>query len=51
MKALVKMKNPFKRLAQLEDVANMLALLAIAESTWINGIIIHVDGSEKIGGL
>ncbi len=47
IKAVVKMKNPFKRLTQPEDVANMVALLAIAESGWINGTIMRVDGSEK----
>lgn len=51
MKAVARLKNPFKRLTTPEDVANVIALLCREEATWINGAIIPVDGGEKIGSL
>lgn len=43
-------KNPFGRLTRVEDVANVVALLASADAAWINGSIIRVDGGERISG-
>ena len=43
-------KNPFGRLTQVSDVANVIALLASDEAAWINGSIIRVDGGERISG-
>lgn len=51
MKAVAKLKNPFKRLTTPEDVANVVALLATDEAAWINGTILCVDGGEKISSL
>lgn len=41
-------RNPFKRLTQPEDVANVVYLLSKDEASWINGSIIPVDGGEHI---
>lgn len=41
-------RNPFKRLTQPEDVANVVFLLCKDEASWINGCIIPVDGGEHI---
>ncbi|MBO6605291.1 enoyl-ACP reductase [Psychroserpens sp.] len=41
-------RNPFKRLTQPEDVANMVYLLSKDEAAWINGCVIPVDGGEHI---
>jgi len=41
-------RNPFHRLTQPEDVANVVYLLSTDEATWINGTIINVDGGEQI---
>jgi enoyl-[acyl-carrier protein] reductase I len=41
-------RNPFKRLTQPEDVANVVYLLCKDEASWINGSIIPVDGGEHI---
>jgi len=43
-------KNPFGRLTEVEDVANVIALLATDEAAWINGSLIRVDGGEHISG-
>ena len=40
-------RNPFGRLTQAEDVANMVYLLCRDEAAWVNGAIIPVDGGEK----
>ena len=39
-------RNPFKRLTEPEDVANVIYLLCTPEAAWINGAVIHVDGGE-----
>ncbi|QHI39106.1 Enoyl-[acyl-carrier-protein] reductase [NADPH] FabL [Kordia antarctica] len=41
-------RNPFKRLTNPEDVANVVYLLSKDEASWINGSIIPVDGGEHI---
>lgn len=41
-------RNPFKRLTEPQDVANMIYLLSRKESAWVNGAIIPVDGGERI---
>ena len=41
-------RNPFKRLTQPEDVANVVYLLNKDEASWINGCVIPVDGGEHI---
>lgn len=43
-------RNPFRRLTSPEDVANVVALMTLDESSWINGSIIRVDGGEHISG-
>ncbi|MBB6680450.1 SDR family oxidoreductase [Aequorivita sp. 609] len=43
-----KMRNPFKRMTQAEDVANVVFLLCKDEAKWINGTIIKVDGGESL---
>ena len=47
--ARARLRNPFGRLTEPEDVANVVFLLCTDESAWINGTIVRVDGGEKIG--
>jgi NAD(P)-dependent dehydrogenase (short-subunit alcohol dehydrogenase family) len=51
LKAQARSRNPFGRLTTPEDVANVIYLLSLPESAWINGAIIRVDGGEHISGL
>ncbi|WP_313717310.1 SDR family oxidoreductase, partial [Kaistella carnis] len=44
IKEITKKRNPFKRLTNPEDVANVVSLLCQDEASWINGCIIPVDG-------
>src|SRR5690606_9650302 len=46
--AMAKKRNPFKRLTQPEDVANVVYLLCKNEAEWINGTIVKVDGGESL---
>ena len=41
-------RNPFKRLTEPTDVANLVYLLCTDEAAWINGAVIPVDGGEHI---
>lgn len=41
-------RNPFKRITQPEDVANVVYLLCKDEAAWINGSVIVVDGGESV---
>lgn len=41
------MRNPFKRLTQPEDVADVIYLLCREEAKWVNGAVIPVDGGER----
>ena len=41
-------RNPSGRMTQPEDVANVVYLLTLPESEWINGSLIHVDGGEHL---
>lgn len=41
-------RNPFQRLTNPEDVANVVYLLSKDEASWINGTIIKVDGGESL---
>ena len=43
-----KMRNPFKRMTQAEDVAKVVFLLCKDEAKWINGTIIKVEGGESL---
>ncbi len=40
------MRNPYHQLTTTEDVAEVIALLARPESSWINGTIVGADGGE-----
>ncbi len=44
--AFAKKRNPMGRITQPADVANVIYLLCMDESAWINGSLIHVDGGE-----
>lgn len=48
IKEITKKRNPFKRLTNPEDVANVVSLLCQDEASWINGCIIPVDGGEHL---
>ncbi len=50
MKASAMERNPFGRITEPEDVANVVALMSQSEAGWINGAIIRVDGGEHISG-
>lgn len=39
-------RNPFGRMTEPVDVANVIYLLCTDEAGWINGTVIHVDGGE-----
>jgi len=41
-------RNPYQRLTQPEDVANVVSLLSQPEAAWINGAVIPVDGGESL---
>jgi enoyl-[acyl-carrier protein] reductase I len=41
-------RNPFKRLTQAEEVANVVYLLSKDEASWINGTVITVDGGTHL---
>ncbi|MEL6593570.1 MAG: SDR family oxidoreductase, partial [Bacteroidota bacterium] len=41
-------RNPFGRMTEPVDVANVVALLATDEAAWINGSLIPVDGGERL---
>lgn len=43
-----KESNPGKRLTTPEDVAKLLAALALCDSTWTTGNVIRVDGGEDL---
>jgi 3-oxoacyl-[acyl-carrier protein] reductase len=38
----------FKRLAQPDDIGDVVAFLASAEARWVTGDIINVDGGSKL---
>lgn len=42
------LRNPFGKLTQPKDVANVVYLLSKDEANWINGTIIKVDGGESL---
>lgn len=44
----VQTKNPFQRLTTPQDVANVVYLLSLPESNWVNGTVIKVDGGESL---
>ena len=50
LKAQARIRNPFRRLTTPQDVANVIYLLSLPESAWINGTIVRVDGGEHISG-
>ena len=41
-------RNPYKRLTEPDDVANVVYLLCKDEAAWINGAVIPVNGGETI---
>ncbi len=41
-------RNPLKRITTPEDIANVIFLLCLPESQWINGAVIPVDGGERL---
>lgn len=49
--ASAKMRNPYNRLTQAEDIANFIFLMCQDEAAWLNGALIRVDGGEHIGSL
>ena len=48
LKSFTKIRNPFKRLTEPKDVADVVYLLCKDEAAWINGSIIPVNGGEHI---
>ncbi|MAZ72890.1 MAG: short-chain dehydrogenase [Flavobacteriaceae bacterium] len=45
---LSKQRNPFKKLTTPQNVADAVWLLCQEEATWINGIVLKVDGGESL---
>jgi len=50
LKAQARLRNPFGRLTQPRDVANVIYLLSLDDAGWINGEVIRVDGGEHVSG-
>ncbi len=50
MAAHSRLRNPLGRLTTPEDVANVVYVMSLDETSWINGSIIRVDGGERISG-
>jgi NAD(P)-dependent dehydrogenase (short-subunit alcohol dehydrogenase family) len=50
LRAQARLRNPFGRLTQPRDVANVIYLLSLDEAAWINGALIRVDGGEHVSG-
>ncbi len=50
LKSGARLKNPFGRLTTPTDVADVIYLLCTDEAQWINGVILRVDGGERIAG-
>jgi NAD(P)-dependent dehydrogenase (short-subunit alcohol dehydrogenase family) len=50
MMEFAKMRNPYKRLTTPEDVANAIVALSVANTSWVTGNVIGVDGGEDIVG-
>lgn len=50
MAAHSRIRNPLGRLTLPEDVANVVYVMSLEETAWINGEIIRVDGGERIAG-
>ena len=48
LKAATVKRNPFHRLTQAEDVANVVFLMSKEEANWINGAVIKADGGESL---
>ena len=42
------LRNPYQRLTLPEDVANVVFLMTMKESGWINGTVIPVNGGEHL---
>ncbi len=43
-----KVRNPYKRLTTPQDVAKVVYLMTLEEASWINGVIIPVNGGEHL---
>lgn len=50
LKAQAQARNPFGRLTIPEDVGDVVYLLSLPESAWINGALIRADGGEQVSG-
>ncbi len=48
MKTTTLKRNPYHRLTVPKDVANAVYLLCRDEASWINGVVLPVDGGEHI---
>ncbi|WP_127845440.1 SDR family oxidoreductase [Psychroflexus aestuariivivens] len=48
LKSHTQKRNPFHRLTQPEDVANVVGLLSEKAASWINGTVVKVDGGESL---
>ena len=48
MKAFSLKRNPFKRLTKPEDIAKVVSLMVNDKANWINGVVIPVDGGERL---
>ena len=43
-------KNPSGRLTKVEDIADIVSMISLSNSSWMTGNIIRVDGGEDIAG-
>jgi NAD(P)-dependent dehydrogenase (short-subunit alcohol dehydrogenase family) len=50
LKAHSRLRNPFRRLTTPPDVANVVYLMCLPEAAWINGVVLRIDGGERISG-
>ena len=51
MKAQARLRNPYHRLTTPGDVAEAVLQIALPGFSWVNGVILRVDGGEAISGL
>jgi NAD(P)-dependent dehydrogenase (short-subunit alcohol dehydrogenase family) len=50
LKSHSRLRNPLRRITTPPDVANVIYLLCLPEAGWVNGVVLRIDGGERIAG-